>query len=174
MTARAETNNTVGLLREEEIRYLRSQFEETVKQLGVPFKYRYPLGNDVDDFSQPAPDGYSCEYDVYGIFDGDPKVKTYRNLGWVVEKGDNLPFLIHIPFSTTHIQKGCLFQTAGQITDISERIFQVTELSSSLVCPDHIVCQIVPLVGNTPPKTAETRRDIALKNAEPRRFLKKE
>ena len=162
----------MSLIREDEVLYLRRQFKETVKQLGILFKYQYPLGNDLDDFSQPAPDGYSRELEVYGIFDGEPKLKTYKNLGWVVEKGDNLPFLIHIPFDTEHIQKGALFKISGQITGIQERVFQVTELSTGLVCPDHIVCQIVPLVGNTPPRTKETRRDIAKKNAEPRRFMK--
>ena len=162
----------MSLISEREVEYLRSQFKETVKQLGVCFKYQYPLGNDLDSFAQPAPDGYSREIEVYGIFDGEPKLKTYRNLGWVVEKSDNLPFLIHIPFDTERIQKGALFKISGQITGIQERVFQVTELTSGLVCPDHIVCQIVPLVGNTPPKIKETRRDIAIKNAEPRRFMK--
>ena len=162
----------MSLIREEEVMYLRQQFKEAVKQIGVLFKYQYPLGNDLDDFSQPAPDGYSREIEVYGIFDGEPKLKTYKNLGWVVEKGDNLPFLIHIPFDTEKIQKGSLFKISGQITGIEERVFQVTELSTGLVCPDHIVCQIVPLVGNTPPRTAESRRDVAKKNSEPRRFMK--
>lgn len=164
----------MSLISANEVEYLRRQFNATVEQLGVLFKYQYPLNNDLDDFNQPAPDGYSKEYDVYGIFDGEPKLKTYKNLGWVVEKSDNLPFLIHVPFDTPNIQKNALFKISGQLTGIAPRIFQVTELSTTLVCPDHIVCQIVPLVGNTPPKVKETRREIADKNAEPRRFLKKD
>ena len=162
----------MGLISEQEVVYLRKQFDETVKQLGVPFVYQYPLGNNLDDFAQPAPDGYSQEIEVYGIFDGEPKLKTYRNLGWVVEKSDSLPFLLHISFNTPRIQKGSLFKTSGQFTGIEARVFQVTELTTGLVCPDHIVCQIVPLVGNTPPRVAETRREVAKKNAEPRRFIK--
>ena len=162
----------MSLISENEVLYLRRQFKETVMQIGVLFKYQYPLGNNLDTFAQPAPDGYSKELDVYGIFDGEPKLKTYRNLGWVVEKSDNLPFLIHIPFDTERIQKGALFKISGQITGIEPRIFQVTELTTGLVCPDHIVCQIVPLVGNTPPRVAESRREVAIKNAKPGRFLK--
>ena len=164
----------MSLISDREVDYLRRQFEETVKQLGILFKYQYPLGNDVDSFAQPAPDGYSTEREVYGIFDGEPKLKTYRNLGWVVEKSDNLPFLIHVPFNTERLQRGALFKIAGQLTGIEERIFQVTELTTGLVCPDHIVCQIVPLAGNTPPRTAETRREVALKNKEPRRFMRED
>lgn len=164
----------MSLISPQEVEYLRKVFNETVSQLGVLFKYQYPLGNNLDDFNQPAPDGYSKEFEVYGIFDGEPTLKTYRNLGWVVEKGDNLPFLIHVPFDTAHIQKNALFRIDGQFTGIEPRTFQVTELSTRLVCPDHIVCQIVPLVGNTLPTTNQTRRDIAIKNAEPRRFLKKD
>ena len=164
----------MSLIVSAEVEYMRKQFKATVVQLGVLFKYRYPLNNNVDNYNQPAPDGYSTESDVYGIFEGEPKLKTYRNLGWVVEKSDNLPFLIHIPFDTPHIQKGCLFKTDGQITGIEPRLFQVTELTTSLICPDHIICQIVPLVGNTAPKTAETRRDIAKKNSQPRRFMKEQ
>lgn len=161
----------MGLIASREVEYLRQQFKQTVEQIGVCFKYQYPLGNNLDDFAQPDPDGYSEELNVYGIFDGEPKLKTYRNLGWVVEKSDNLPFLIHIPFDTKNIQKNALFEISGQITGIKERVFQVTELSTALVCPDHIICQIVPLVGNTLPRSAETRRDIAKKNAQPRRFM---
>lgn len=164
----------MSLISETEVEYLREQFNCTVMQLGVLFKYQYPLGNNLDDFNQPAPDGYSKEYDVYGIFDGEPKLKTYKNLGWVVEKGDNLPFLIHVPFNTPHIQKNALFTIDGQLTGIKPRIFQVTELTTGLVCPDHIVCQIVPLVGNTRPKTAESRQEIAEKNSTPRRFMKEQ
>lgn len=162
----------MSLISSREVEYLRCQFKETVEQLGVCFRYQYPLGNNLDDFAQPAPDGYSRELQVYGIFDGEPKLKTYRNLGWVVEKSDNLPFLIHIPFDTERIQKGALFHINGQITGIAERTFQVTELTTELVCPDHIVCQIVPLIGNTPPKVAESRREVAIKNKDPRRFIK--
>jgi len=162
----------MGLISEQEVTYLRNQFSEAVKQLGVPFKYQYPLGNNVDRYNQPAPDGYSIEYDVYGIFDGEPKLKTYKNLGWVVETSDNLPFLIHVPFDTPHIQKGSLFKTSGLLTGIAERVFQVTELTTNLMCPDHVVCQIVPLVGNTAPRVAETRKEVAKKNSEPRRFMR--
>lgn len=162
----------MSLIIPEEIEYMRSQFNATVRELGIEFQYRYPLNNNIDSFNQPAPDGYSERMSIFGIFDGEPKLKTYRNLGWVVEKNDNLPFLIHIPFDTPHIQRGCLFEIKGQITAIESRLFQVTELSTGLVCPDHIVCQIVPLVGNTRPQTEQTARDIARKNSEPRRFLK--
>lgn len=164
----------MSLIREEEVIYLREAFKETVYQLGVPFIYQYPLGNDLDNFNQPAPDGYSQEIEVYGIFDGEPKLKTYKNLGWVVEKSDNLPFLLHIPFDTPYIQKNGIFKIKGQYANIPNRIFQITELSTNLVCPDHIICQIVPLVGNTVPLTKETRRDVSIKNREPRRFLRKD
>lgn len=162
----------MSLIVEKEIEYLRRQFRFAVEQIGIQFTYRYPLNNAIDVFNQPAPDGYSERIPVYGVFEGEPKLKTYRNLGWVVEKSDNLPFLIHIPFDTPHIQRGCLFEIDGQITSIESRLFQVTELSTGLVCPDHIICQIVPLVGNSRPLTQETERDIAKKNSEPRRFLK--
>lgn len=162
----------MSLIVEKEIEYLRRQFRFAVEQIGVQFMYRYPLNNAIDVFNQPAPDGYSERIPVYGVFEGEPKLKTYRNLGCVVEKSDNLPFLIHIPFDTPHIQRGCLFEIDGQITSIESRLFQVTELSTGLVCPDHIICQIVPLVGNSRPLTQETERDIAKKNSEPRRFLK--
>lgn len=162
----------MSLIVEKEIEYLRRQFRFAVEQIGVQFMYRYPLNNAIDVFNQPAPDGYSERIPVYGVFEGEPKLKTYKNLGWVVEKSDNLPFLIHIPFDTPHIQRGCLFEIDGQITSIESRLFQVTELSTGLVCPDHIICQIVPLVGNSRPLTQETERDVAKKNSEPRRFLK--
>ena len=162
----------MSLIVPEEIEYLREQFKHTVYEVGVEFQYRYPLNNNIDFFNQPAPDGYSERMPVFGIFEGAPKLTTYRTLGWVVEKTDNLPFLIHVPFDVPHIQRGCLFEIDGQVTSIETRLFQVTQLTTGLVCPDHIVCQIVPLVGNHRPLTEQTERDIAKKNSEPRRFLK--
>lgn len=162
----------MSLIVPQEIEYLRKQFKFTVEQIGVEFRYKYPLNNSIDFFNQPAPEGYSEGESVYGIFDGDPKLETYKNLGWVVEDNDNLPFLIHVPFDVPHIQRGCLFESDGQITSIESRLFQVTKLTTALVCPDHIVCQIVPLVGNTRPLTEEDERDLAKKNSEPRRFIK--
>ena len=42
--------------------------------------------------------------DTHIFFDGNPKVKTYKRLGWFVANDENLPFLVHCSFHLPHLQ----------------------------------------------------------------------
>lgn len=82
------------------------------------------------------------------FFEGNPKVKTFKRFGWVVENDQDLPFLIHCSFNLPHVQRDSIFRIAGQYAEIPDRIFKVTEISYDLVAPDHLVCQVIPVYDN--------------------------
>lgn len=127
-----------------EITLLRRRYDEALAQHGTPAVYQYPNLAKSNVQGEPEIDSYSEEVPTSIIFDGNPKVKTYKRYGWVVENSDDLPALIHCSFNLPHLQKDCLFKIAGMYTELPGRIFRVTELSYDLMAADHIVCQVVP------------------------------
>ncbi len=110
---------------------------------------------------EPVIDSYSDFIDIHIFFDGNPKVKTIKRLGWVVENNQNLPFLIHCSYHLPELQKDSLFHISGQYTGMSDRVFRVTELTCDIQAPDHLVAQVVPVYENQ--TVGETETEIAEK-----------
>ncbi len=138
-------NNLIG----QDIKLMRDRYDEALKLRGIPAKYQFPNLPTTNTQGESVVDTYSIEEDVHIFFDGNPKVKTYKRLGWVVENADDLPFLIHCSFNLQHLQKDCLFRIAGQYTELPDRVFRVTELTYDIQAPDHIICQVVPVFNNS-------------------------
>lgn len=140
---------------------MRARYDEALRLQGIPCKYQYPNLADSNVHGEPLIDSYSDFIDTHIFFDGNPKVKTFKRYGWVVENNADLPFLIHCSFNLPYMQKDCLFRIAGMYTDIPDRIFRVTEITYDLQAPDHLVGQVVPVydkspVGRTPKETKAT------------------
>lgn len=133
-------NNLIG----SDIKLLRSRYDEALNLRGIPVKYQFPNLASSNSQGEPLIDSYSEYIDTYIFFDGNPKVKTFKRLGWVVENDDNLPFLVHCSFNLPHVQKDSLFRISGQYSELPDRVFRVTEITYDLVAPDHLVCQVVP------------------------------
>lgn len=155
-----ELNNLIG----PDIKILRLRYDEALKLQGVPCSYQYPNlpGSNIqgesliDSYSEPIPTSI--------FFEGNPKARTFKRLGWSVENDQNLPFLIHCSFQLPHLQKDSIFRIAGQYSELPDRTFRVTELTYDLVAPDHIVCQVVPvyddnIAGRTPVEVKKTFND---------------
>ena len=146
----------------EDVKLMRSRYDEALELRGIPTRYQYPNLADSDVQGQPIIDSYSDMIDTYIFFEGNPKVKTFKRYGWVVENSQDLPFLIHCSFNLPYMQKDSLFRISGQYSEIPDRIFRVTELTYDLQAPDHIVAQVVPvydektLVGRTRTEIANT------------------
>lgn len=145
----------------EDINIRRQYYDEALEMQGIPCHYQYPLMADSNEQGEAVIDSYSDMIDTHIFFDGNPKVKTYKRLGWVVENDKDLPFLVHCSFNLKFLQKDSLFHIAGQYSGVGEKVFRVTELTMDLQCPDHMVCQVVPvlnkqLVGRTPKEVAKT------------------
>lgn len=128
-----------------DIELMRSRYDEALQMQGIPAKYQYPNLASSNEQGEPVIDSYSQKINTHIFFDGNPKVKTYKRYGWVVENDKDLPFLLHCSFNLPQLQKDCLFSLSGQYTGMPDRVFRVTELTCDLQAPDHMLCQVVPV-----------------------------
>lgn len=133
-----------------DIKLLRDRYDEALVLQGIPVKYQHPHLATSNEQGEPVIDSYSEMIDTHIFFDGNPKVKTFKRYGWVVENNQDLPFLIHCSFNLPHLQKDSLFRIAGQYSELPDRVFRVTELTYDLVAADHIVCQVIPVYDDQP------------------------
>lgn len=145
----------------EDITLMRDRYDEALEMQGIPCRYQFPLMPTSNAQGEAVIDSYSDMIGTHIFFDGNPKVKTYKRLGWVVENDKNLPFLVHCSFNLKNLQKDCLFHIAGQYTNMPDRIFRVTELTCDMQAPDHMVAQVVPVydknvVGRTKKEVEKT------------------
>lgn len=154
----------------EDIKLMRKRYTEALTMQGIPVSYQYPLKPDVNAQGESVVDSYSDMIPTYIFFEGNPKMKTFKRYGWVVENAEDLPFLIHCSFDLQHLQKDCLFRIAGQYSELPDRIFRVTELSQDLQAPDHIVCQVIPVYDEQP--TGYTKKEVEKKFNTSNHFLK--
>lgn len=146
----------------EDIILMRERYDEALEMQGIPCKYQFPLMPTSNEQGESVIDSYSDMIRTSIFFDGNPKVKTYKRLGWVVENDKELPFLVHCSFNLSHLQKDCLFHVAGQYTGMPDRVFRVTELTCDMQCPDHMIAQVIPVydknnvVGRTKKEVEKT------------------
>lgn len=143
------TNDFGLLMHGNDIKLHRKYFMEMCKLLGVKVIYR-------------SPKNANAKYTTYGeidtqfnppmvvdcIFDEYPTQKTMKKLGWVSELDTNSS-LIHIPYDTDNIQQGALFIIPSGIDRAEGRMFRVVNLTTSMIYPASITCEIVPEYENT-------------------------
>ena len=144
-----------------DIELMRARYDEALEMQGIPCKYQYPISPSSNEQGEPVVDSYSVPEDIHVFFDGNPKVRTYKRLGWVVENDKNLPFLIHCSFNLNELQKDSLFTLSGMYTNMPDRVFRVTELTCDIQAPDHMIAQVVPVydkqvTGRTDHEISET------------------
>ena len=132
----------------EDIKLTRNRYDEALVMMGVPCKYQYPLMAESNTSGDPVVEAYSEFIDTHIFFEGNPKMKTFKRYGWVVENDQSLPFLIHCSFNLPHVQKDAIFTIGGQYSELPDRVFRVTEITQDIQAPDHIVCQVVPVYGD--------------------------
>lgn len=154
-----------------DIKLMRSRYDEALSMQGIPCKYQYPNLPDTNVNGEPVIDSYSDLIDTFIFFDGNPKVKTYKRLGWVVANDADLPFLIHCSFNLPHVQRDCLFRIGGHFAEIPDKVFRVTEITYDLQAPDHIVCQVIPVYDEQRP-TGRTDKEISTTFNKSNHFIK--
>lgn len=153
-----------------DIKLMRQYYDDALQMQGIPCKYQYPILVESNNQGEPVVDHYSSVINTFIFFDGSPKLKTFKRLGWVVENSDELPMLIHCSFHLQHLQKDSLFEIAGQYSDLPSRKFRVTELTTDLQCPDHVTCQVVPCYDKQ--VTGKTKLEVTKEFNKSNHFLK--
>lgn len=149
---------------------MRKRYDEALTMQGVPCRYQFPLMAESNNQGDPVVDSYSDYIDTHIFFDGNPKMKTFKRYGWVVENDQNLPFLIHCSFNLPHVQKDSIFTIGGQYSELPDRLFRVTEITQDLQAPDHIICQVVPVYGDNP--VGRTKKETERQYTTSNYFLK--
>lgn len=132
----------------EDIKLMRSRYDEALQMQGIPCNYQYPNIAESNVQGESIVDSYSDMIETHVFFDGNPKVKTFKRYGWVVENDKDLPFLIHCSFNLSNLQKDCIFRLSGQYTGLPDKVFKVTELTCDMQAPDHMIAQVVPCYEN--------------------------
>lgn len=155
-----------------EIKLMRARYDQALELQGIACTYQFPNLPETNAQSESLIDSYSEPIATHIFFEGNPKVTTFKRLGWVVENNKDLPFLLHCSFNLPHLQRDALFRTAGQYTELPDRIFRVTEISYDLQAPDHIVCQVIPVYGSN--VVGRTPVEIKQQFSKSNHFLKDE
>lgn len=149
----------------------RKRYDEALYQQGIPCKYQFPNLAKANEQSEPEIDSYSEPMDTYIFFDGNPKVKTFKRYGWVVDDSSDLPFLLHCSWNLPKVQKDSIFAMSGLYSELTERKFRVTEITYDMVAADHLICQVVP-IANGQPIVGRTKKEIAQTFNTSNHFLK--
>lgn len=143
-----------------DIKLMRKRYDEALVHQGVPAVYQYPHLPTSNTQGESVVDSYSDPINTHVFFDGNPKVKTFRRYGWVVENDSNLPFLIHCSFHLPEMQKDAIFRISGQYSELPDRVFRVTEITYDLQAPDHLIAQVVPVYDELH-VTGKTDKEVA-------------
>ena len=137
-----------GLLLNNDIKLHRGYFDEMIRLLGIQVIYRAPLPDKHYTTYAEIESNYAEPILVGCIFDEHPTQQTLKKMGWVAELQQNSSF-IHVPYDLPDLQRGALFIVPSGIDNAKGRLFRVVSMSTSMVYPASITCEIVPEYENT-------------------------
>lgn len=137
-----------GLLLNNDIKLHRGYFDEMIRLLGIQVIYRAPLPDKHYTTYAEIESNYAEPILVGCIFDEHPTQQTLKKMGWVAELQQNSSF-IHVPYDLPDLQQGALFIVPSGIDNAKGRLFRVVSMSTSMVYPASITCEIVPEYENT-------------------------
>ena len=137
-----------GLLLNNDIKLHRGYFDEMIRLLGIQVIYRAPLPDKHYTTYAEIESNYAEPILVGCIFDEHPTQQTLKKMGWVAELQQNSSF-IHVPYDLPDLQQGALFIVQSGIDNAKGRLFRVVSMSTSMVYPASITCEIVPEYENT-------------------------
>lgn len=142
-----ELKTKYGILLTPDAKLQRNYFKEMCKLIGINCIYRavkpgkkYTTYAELDtNFEKPQLIG--C------IFDEHPTQQTLKKIGWVSELQENSS-IIHIAYDTPGLQQGCLFTLPSGLDDGKGRLFRLVKISTIMVYPASIACELVPEYEN--------------------------
>lgn len=143
-----EQANTGILLNKKNIELHRKYFKEMTKLLGIQVLYRAPReGKTWDKYGEL--DTFYYEPILVGcIFDEHPTIWTMKKMGWNAEQNENMS-IIHVPYDLKKLQVGSLFIIPSGIDGSVGRVFRVVRMSTTMVYPASISCELAPEYYNT-------------------------
>lgn len=140
--------NYGNLLHESDIKLHRKWFEEMTKLLGVRVIYRAPREDKHWTTYGEIESNYYEPIIVNCIFEEHPNQWTMKKLGWNSELQETAS-VISVPYDTPKLQVGSLFIVPGGIDNSVGRLFRVSRMSTIMIYPASVTCQLVPEYENT-------------------------
>lgn len=142
-------NSNYGfLIDEKDLLLQRKYFEEMASAIGVKVLHRAPRpGKTYTNYGEID----SCYYEpelVACIFDEHPNPRTMKKLGWNSEL-ETQASIISVPYDLNGLQQGSLFIIPSAFDKTKARLFRVTQITSIMIVPCSLTCQLVPEFENT-------------------------
>lgn len=136
-------NEKYGQLVHPEIKMHRQWFREMVKLLGIYVLYRAPKKEKKYTTWAEVDVNYERPIKIGCIFDEHPTQQTLKKMGWMSELQSNSS-IIHVDYDLPGLQNGALFIIPSGLDDGKARIFRVIKMTTSIVYPASITCEIIP------------------------------
>ena len=135
--------NDYGGLITPQIKIHRQYFREMVKLLGVNVMYRAPMeGKHYTTYAE-IDSNYYPPILTGCIFEDHPSQKTLRKLNWVSELSENAA-IITVEYDLKGLEHGGIFIVPTGLDDGKAKVFRVSKISTSMIYPASITCEIVP------------------------------
>lgn len=144
-------NNYGTLLDERGIKLQRGYFKEMCRLIGAKVIYRACRSDKHWTTYGEIDSNYYSPIQVDCIFNEFPDQRTMKKLGWVSELDTNVS-LISVAYDTPNIQVGALFIIPSALDNTVGRLFRVTKLSTVMIYPSSVTCELVPEYEDTLPK----------------------
>ena len=160
-------SNYGGLLMGGNIKLHRKWFKEMCMLIGVKVIYKAPKqSKDYTTYGE-IDSRYEQPIAVWCIFEEHPDQQTMRKLGWNSELVPEA-VIIHVPYDLPNIQQGALFIIPSGIDNAKGRVFQVVKMSTTMIYPASISCQLVPYYEDefTPQNFNYSEHNFSLLNGE--------
>lgn len=141
------------LLNESDLKLHRQWFEELVELLGIKIIYRAPKPDKHYTFYSEVESNYQAPELVGCIFQDHPDQQTLKKMGWVSELQENAS-IIHLPYDLHDLQAGALCIIPSGLDHAQGRVFRITKLSTIMVYPASVACEIIPEYENALPNNA--------------------
>lgn len=141
-------DNRYGRLITPDIKLHRKWFDEMVRLIGIQVVYRATRKDKHWTSFAEIESNYQPSIVIGCIFDEHPTQQTMKKIGWVSELQKDSS-LIHIAYDTPDIQQGALFIVPSGLDDGKGRLFRCVRLTTSIVYPASIACEIVPEYEDT-------------------------
>lgn len=143
-------NDKYGILFGKDIKLFRFWFNELVKLQGIYVWYRTPKLGDkyYTEYTEAKSNEYTEPKLVGCIFTEHPDQSTLKKMGWVSELQEGAS-IIHLPYDLQGLQKDSLITIPSGIDGAEGRVFRVIKMTTIMVYPASIACEVVPEYTNT-------------------------
>lgn len=136
------------LLQPDDLKLQRGFFVEMCETIGVKVIYRAPRKDKHWTTYSEIESNYCEPIIVDCIFNEFPDQRTMKKLGWNAEVDQNAS-IISVPYNLTDIQVGALFVVPSAINPQQGRLFRVIKLSTSMIYPASVTCELALEWENT-------------------------